>query len=119
MARLLLIDDDELLRELLAMRLEIEGHEVVAVDHGAAGIEALRRERFDLVVLDLMMPVMDGVRFMRLLNGEMAPPPVIVLSAAGRGDLERDMLAAGVGAVLRKPVDMQQLVARIGALTGS
>ena len=119
MARLLLIDDDELLRELLAMRLEIEGHEVLAVDHGAAGIESLRRQRFDLVVLDLMMPVMDGVRFMRLLNGEMAPPPVIVLSAAGRGDLERDMLAAGVGAVLRKPVDMQQLVARIGALIRS
>jgi DNA-binding response OmpR family regulator len=119
MARLLLIDDDELLRELLAMRLEVEGHEVVAVDHGAAGIEALQRERFNLVVLDLMMPVMDGVRFMRVMNSELAPPPVIVLSAAGHRDLERDMLAAGAGAVLRKPVNMEQLVARIGALAGS
>ncbi|MES2494273.1 MAG: response regulator [Pseudomonadota bacterium] len=117
MPRILLVDDDELLRELLELTLSLEGHEVALASNGVEGIELVRRERFDLALLDLMMPFMDGVRFLRTLDAESAdPPPVIVMSAAGTGELAREVLDAGAKAVVQKPVDIEALLATIGGL---
>ena len=109
--RILIVDDDELLQELLALHLEVEGYEVLSAPDGRAALEMLRQERPDLILLDLMMPVMDGLRFMRTLREVPAPPPVVVLSAAG-GDhqRERDVRAAGAHAVVRKPIEPGALV---------
>lgn len=111
--RILLVDDDELLGELLEMTLSIEGYDVVVCTNGADGIERLQHDRYDLVVLDLMMPFMDGLQFMRFLQGIIDPPPVVVLSAAGRGDLARDAIAAGAKAVVAKPVETDELLGTI------
>jgi len=120
MARVLLVDDDELLRDLLALRLEVEGHEIITADDGAAALATLRGMRCDLVVLDIMMPVMDGLRFLRTLRAEIAdPPPVVVLSAAGHGALERELLAAGARGVVRKPVDPSELARHVAAAVGT
>jgi len=111
MHRILLVDDDELLRELLEMTLSVEGFEVALAAHGAEGIECVRRERFDLILLDLMMPFMDGVRFLLTLAAEIeSPPPVVVMSAAVTGNLARDVLRAGAAAVVHKPVDAAELL---------
>ncbi len=118
MPRVMLVDDDELLRELLQLRVEVEGWEVETAPDGAAAIAALRsaggRARPDVVVLDLMMPVMDGLRFMRALAQEVSdPPPVVVLSALDKHEMRRDLLAAGARDVMHKPVDLPVLLAAL------
>ena len=111
--RILLVDDDELLAELLEMTLSIEGYDVAVCTNGAEGIKRLQHDQFDVVVLDLMMPFMDGLQFMRVLTGMASPPPVVVLSAVGKGDLVRDVLAAGAKAVVAKPVETDELLGTI------
>ncbi len=120
MPKLLLVDDDELLRELLQMQIEVEGYDVAVAENGAEAIDLLRRERCDAVVLDLMMPVMDGMRFMRTLAQEVPdPPPVLVLSAVDSPEVRRDLAAVGVRDVVRKPVDLPDRLARIAAVAGA
>ncbi len=117
--RVLIIDDDTVLQDLLALYLKVEGYEVLKASDGRDGFERLQDERVDLVILDLMMPVMDGVGFMRALKALQSPPPVLVLSAAGFGQLEGDMRSAGARAVIRKPVDPIEFVVHVrDALTG-
>ena len=114
MPSILLVDDDELLRELMELALSVEGYDVMVASNGAEGLDMLRKASCDLVVLDLMMPVMDGMRFMRILADEIAsPPPVIVLSAAGEGQRSEEMLQFGAKAVVRKPVDTGELLERV------
>ncbi len=108
MARLMLVDDDDLLSELLQISLEVEGHEVTLAADGAKAIAVLKAggPPYDLVLLDLMMPGMDGLRFLRSLAGEMADlPPIVVLSAVDTPEIRNELLSAGVRAVMRKPVE--------------
>jgi len=117
--RVLMIDDDRVLQDLLALYLKVEGYEILKASDGKAGFARLQDEHVDLVILDLMMPVMDGVSFMRALNDLSSPPPVLVLSAAGFGRLERDLLSAGARTVIRKPVNPADLVTHVrDALAG-
>lgn len=119
MTRVLLVDDDELLRELLQMQIELEGHDVEVAEDGEAALEILDRESFDVVVLDLMMPVMDGLRFMRVLKERTtAPPEVVVLSSMNRPGLREELLAVGVREVVRKPIEIGALLAAIAAAEG-
>lgn len=117
-ARILIIDDDELLQDLLAMHLEVEGYEVFIAPDGKAALEQLERQPVDLILLDLMMPVMDGLRFMAALPAR-AAPPVVVLSAAGMGDWERQARAQGATAVVRKPIEPEALLDCIRTVLGT
>jgi DNA-binding response OmpR family regulator len=116
MPRVLVIDDDEMLRELLSLALQIEGYDVDAVEHGAAALAALDGQPADLVVVDLMMPVMDGLRFLRCLAERPSPPPVLVLSAVGEQDREQELREAGAQAIIRKPVDAGELAGVVGRM---
>lgn len=119
MPRVLLVDDDELLSELLEMHLELAGYEVDRAGEGAEALKRLAGADYAAVILDLIMPVMDGMRFMRLLNERSErPPPVIVLSALERAETKEGLLASGVRAVVRKPVDPEQLVERLAEIAG-
>jgi two-component system OmpR family response regulator/two-component system response regulator CpxR len=118
MARVLLIDDDELLRELLELRLQLEGFDVTVAGNGEEGIRHLGHGRHDVIILDLMMPVMDGLRFLRSVASVNGAPPVIVVSGAGRQEHEAALVEAGVRAVLRKPVEPDELVARVREVLG-
>ncbi|WP_043342156.1 response regulator [Belnapia moabensis] len=124
MPSVMLVDDDELLRDLLQLRLEVEGWDVRTAPDGAAAIAALAQGgagvRPDAVLLDLLMPVMDGMRFMRHLAEDLPdPPPVVVLSAIDKPEIRRDLLAAGVREVVRKPVELPVLLAALRAATGA
>lgn len=118
-ARILIVDDDEILQDLLAMHLEVAGYVVLTAPDGQAGLDALRGTGADLVLLDLMMPVMDGLRFMRGLKELAAAPPVIVLSAAGHGQREAEARAAGAHTVIRKPIEADALIRSVRSALGA
>jgi CheY-like chemotaxis protein len=107
----LVVDDDRDIRETLEELLRDEGYEVVTARNGAEALAAVRRERPALVVLDLFMPVMDGVEFRRrqLADPEIADVPVIVISAAAA--LAERTAGMGAQAVLEKPIALDELLA--------
>lgn len=88
--RVLIVDDNEDARRILAVRLRGAGVDVGAAADGVEGLEALDRERWDLVVLDLLMPRMDGFQFLlNVRNRPTPPPPIIVMTSSGRVGMER------------------------------
>jgi DNA-binding response OmpR family regulator len=115
MARVLVVDDDELLVELVTFTLESHGHEVMTAEDGVEGIELAAREAPDVVVLDGTMPGADGLDVLRRIR-RMAGNrlPVIMLSARKQ---ERDIvggLAEGADDYLIKPFMPEELAVRIG-----
>lgn len=116
--RILLIDDDELLCEVLAGFLEEAGYAVVRAGNGREGLEALGgAARFDLVVLDLLMPEMDGIRFLNAYSADPAQTaPVLVLSASATADVVDALQFPSVAGIERKPLQPAALLQRIAAL---
>jgi CheY-like chemotaxis protein len=104
---ILIVDDESNMRFLIRMTLESAGYEVVEAAHGAAGLERAKDSRPDLVVTDLMMPVMSGRELIQRLRAdpETASIPIVVVSANSK------VVDIGADAVLRKPFDPEELVA--------
>jgi two-component system, cell cycle response regulator DivK len=120
MTRILYVEDNEDNVYMLVRRLRRHGFEVVVARDGAQGVEAARRERPDLVLMDLGLPVLDGWEATRRLKGavETRAIPVIALSAhAMAGERER-ALQAGCDDYDTKPVDLDRLLAKIRAQLG-
>jgi CheY-like chemotaxis protein len=117
-ARVLVIDDESDVRWLLRLTLEREGHEVLLADDGLRGVGVAQRQRPDVIVLDLMMPVMDGYGVLDALSQDerTAGVPVLVLTA--RALPEEQARAAGAGArrFLTKPFDPATLSQEIESL---
>jgi len=120
MTKVLVIDDDSVLNLLLTMVLEGEGYEVVRAYDGKEGLELLHKEQPEIVITDMVMPVLDGVGF---LNGVAAlsqhPYKIIVISSNDSvGDRRHLEIARELGAhdVLEKPLDLGLLVVRIKSL---
>lgn len=113
-SRILIIDDDPILAGLLQLTLELEGHQVATAEDGAAGLDLVNSEHFDLILLDLVMPKIDGIKFLRLLaeKGD-ARPPVMIVSSAINEELTDQHRALGVVDIARKPVEPDELVARV------
>lgn len=109
--RLLLVEDDARLREVLSARMSGLGAIVQAVDNGLLALAASERQDFDAVVLDLDLPEVDGLTFLGLLRQRHghAAPPVIVVTARQHPDDEAQCLAAGAIAFHRKPVEIELL----------
>jgi CheY-like chemotaxis protein len=120
MTRILYVEDNEDNIYMLRHRLERKGIEVIVANDGAEGIESARRERPDLILMDLSLPVIDGWEAARRLKAspDTQTIPIIALSAhAMTGDRER-ALAAGCDDYDTKPVDLRALIAKIEALLG-
>jgi CheY-like chemotaxis protein len=112
---ILIVDDDADVRETLRELLEAEGYRCAAAANGQAALMYLGGASPSLILLDLMMPVMDGFDFRKaqLENESWRNIPVIVVSASGRSKpAARDMAAADY---LDKPIDVQLLVEKVGA----
>jgi len=118
---ILVAEDDEVNRMVIAAFLAPGGHQVSFAHNGAEAVEAARQQRFDLVLMDVMMPAMDGptaTAHIRALPGPMAQVPIIALTAnAMAGDRER-YLAAGMNGYVSKPVNRGLLQAEIGRVMG-
>jgi len=104
--RILIVDDEPVLRELLAFVLMDSGYEVRGASNGAEALALCQEERFDLVLLDVMMPVMDGREFLRARDLSACRVPVIVMSAVRALDVLKQ---PGVVAFLPKPFDLVEM----------
>jgi CheY-like chemotaxis protein len=116
--RILVVDDDALIRDMLAVALGDEGYTVEVAANGRAALDLLERWLPEVIVLDLMMPVMDGVTFrvtQQALPSAAAEIPVIVLSAAHEVRQRAERLQAA--AVFAKPFDLGALLDAIALLT--
>jgi two-component system response regulator VicR len=112
---ILLVDDEESLVKGLTHTLKKEGFTVKAAYDGLAGLEEFRRGDFDLIILDLMLPELDGLEVCRKIR-EKSTIPIIMLTAKG-DDIERIVgLEVGADDYLPKPFNSRELVARIYAL---
>jgi DNA-binding response OmpR family regulator len=115
-ARLLVVEDDPDLAGALARGLDAEGFEVTVVDDGADGLAAAEASRFDAIVLDLMLPTVNGFRFAHRLRASGDSTPVLVLTAKqGEWD-EAEALEAGADDYVKKPFSFVVLVAHLRAL---
>ena len=113
--RVLVVDDDPDILATVEQILEVEGYSVVSARNGAEALLALDVEQPSLIILDLMMPVMDGWEFRRrLLEHPAAATPVIVVSADR--DLARKAEALRVNGYLAKPFDLDALLAQVSRL---
>lgn len=114
--RILVVDDDLRLRDLLRRYLTDQGFSVLVAENGAAMTRLWQRERFDLLVLDLMLPGEDGLSICRRLRGAGDLTPIIMLTAKGE-DVDRIVgLEMGADDYLSKPFNPRELLARIQAV---
>ncbi|WP_327280275.1 two-component system response regulator CseB [Streptomyces sp. NBC_01205] len=113
--RVLLVEDDELMRRSFAVALERYGYRVATAADGLAGLELFRDEGFDLLILDVMLPGLDGIGLCRRVR-ETSLVPVLMMSARGDGLDVVAGLEAGADDYVVKPVDTYVLVARIRSL---
>jgi two-component system phosphate regulon response regulator OmpR len=114
--RLLVVDDDPRLRDLLRRYLTDNGFNVYVAENAQAMNKLWLRERFDLLILDLMMPGEDGLSVLRRLRGSNDPTPIIMLTAKGE-DVDRIVgLEMGADDYLPKPFNPRELLARINAV---
>jgi class 3 adenylate cyclase len=116
-SRILIVDDTESTRELLARRLRREGHQVVEVANGRAALDRVAMETFDLILLDMMMPDLNGYEVLTQLKADVRfrHTPVIVISALDEIDSVVRCIEAGAEDYLPKPFEPILLRARIGA----
>jgi two-component system response regulator MprA len=114
--RVLVADDDRAIRESLARALELEGYPVVAVPDGASALEAIAADKPDVLILDVMMPGIDGLTVCRVLRAQGDQTPILMLTARTETSDRVAGLDAGADDYLPKPFELEELLARIRAL---
>ncbi|MEO7555892.1 MAG: response regulator [Acidimicrobiales bacterium] len=113
---MLVVDDEPDILLLHRLNLERAGYQVVLAADGVKALERIDADRPDVVVLDVMMPALDGWGVLDRLRAHPAPPPVVVVSAkSAQEDIDRAM-TAGAAAYLAKPFDSDRLVAIVASL---
>ncbi|WP_191057496.1 hybrid sensor histidine kinase/response regulator [Geminicoccus harenae] len=118
--RILVADDVALNRELLQVSLEQNGHQVLLVENGEQAVAQVGQDRFDVVLMDVQMPVMDGIeatRRIRLLPRPTGQVPIVALTANVMEAEQQRCLAAGMNRVLTKPIDWDRLFNTLAAVT--
>ena len=119
-ARILVADDLDLNRKLIADMLTIEGHEVDCVTDGAAAVRAVQAKAYDLVLMDMIMPEMDGIaatRAIRALPAPMCRVPIVALTANSFREQLASCLDAGMDATLTKPMSIDSLTRAVADWT--
>lgn len=113
--KILIVEDDTNIRSLLQLYLEQEGYQVEIAGDGAEGLRVFKRVHPDLVLLDLMMPVMDGTQMIRELR-TFSKTPVIILTAKGEVFDKVTLLELGADDYITKPFEMREVIARVRAV---
>jgi CheY-like chemotaxis protein len=118
MPKILLVEDNEMNRDMLSRRLEKRGFNVVIAVDGAAGLAQTRAERPDLILMDMSLPVIDGWEATRLIRAdpEIAATPIIALTAHAMSSDREKCLAAGCNDFDTKPVELPRLLGKIDDL---
>ncbi len=116
--KILFIEDEPDQRLILAMRLKKDGFTVLEAENGLKGLEKAVKEKPDLILLDIIMPGIDGLEVTRRLrkNPVTKGIPIVTATAAGLDDVEHKCFAAGADECVRKPYDSAELLAKIRRL---
>ncbi|HET8573370.1 MAG TPA: response regulator transcription factor [Edaphocola sp.] len=115
-ANLLLVEDEENLRETIKLNLELEGYSVTPLDNGMAALKAIKNEYFDLIVLDIMLPEMDGITVCENIRMQNNNIPILFLSARNSSIDRIEGLKKGGDDYLTKPFNLEELLLRIEKL---
>jgi CheY-like chemotaxis protein len=118
MAKILVIDDEQSIRNLFGILFRLKGYDVVLAESGQKGLEVFRRERPDVVVLDLKMPGMNGITVLQHLRSLNPLQPVIVLTGAGTPELEQEIRALGMTEYVEKEFSLHLLGDALKRLLG-
>ena len=115
MAKILLVDDDTNIHEIVSLILEHAGHSVTCVSSGLSGLDYATRNQVDLIILDLAMPVMDGIEtFDKLRNDpKSSDVPVMILSVHEKSELDTSIFTDSHVSYINKPVDMDRLITAV------
>jgi CheY-like chemotaxis protein len=114
--KILLVDDERAILKIVGIKLKLCGYDVVTASHGLEALELIESAKPDLMLLDIIMPVMDGFAVLERLSPA-APMPVIVWSA--RPESGHKALAMGANAFLSKPFDIDHLMHNVESLIGN
>lgn len=109
MTKILIIDDEQGIRDLLDTLLRRKGYDVVVAENGREGLKVFRRERPDVVVLDLKMPGVDGLTVLQEIRNLHPSQPVIILTEAGTAEEEQQVRALGVTEYVVKELSLHLL----------
>lgn len=115
-AKILVIEDEPTLARLLSYNLKQEGYEVTAIEHGGEGLKAALKQSYDLILLDIMLPGLNGFEIVDKLRGEGNKTPIIILTAR---DAEQEVvqgLKKGADDYMTKPFGVAELLARVDAV---
>ena len=115
---ILVVDDDPVIQKLLSVNFEMEGYRVVTASDGEEALDRVLSEAPAVVVLDVMMPMVDGIEVLRRIraNPGMGSTPVLLLSAKAQAKDIEDGMAAGADAYLTKPFEPLDLLDRVALL---
>ena len=116
-SKVLVVDDEEMIRDLLRTTLEDEGFKVTTAENGAEALKSLENGTFDVVVLDLKMPVLDGPSTLKSIRQQWPELPVIIATAVPESDLMAKTLPYTPVTVLAKPLDMDRLLIAVKMIT--
>ena len=117
MAKVVIIEDEEELATVVKLELQHEGFSVITALDGREGLEAIEREKPDIVLLDVMLPRLSGLEVLRKMRGELSlSTPVILVTARSETIDKVDGLNSGADDYITKPFQIEELLARINAL---
>lgn len=116
MIRILLVEDEEHLQEAIKLNLELEGYKVVAVGNGIDAVKVFKQERFNLVVLDVMLPELDGFGVCEAIRLHNSSVPILFLSAKNTSEDKILGLKRGADDYMTKPFNLEEFLLRIHAL---
>ncbi len=109
MKKILVIDDEPGIRGLLATILERKGYAVLLAESGRKGLDLFRRERPDLIVLDLKMPDIDGITVLKDIHAVAVDTPVVILTGAGNEEMEKQARELGAAEFIEKEFSLHRL----------
>jgi two-component system alkaline phosphatase synthesis response regulator PhoP len=115
-ASILLVEDEEHLQDALKLNLELEGYEVTTAGDGSAALKAVENEYFDLIIMDVMMPEMDGISATESIRIRKNEVPILILSAKNTSSDRVLGLKKGADDYLTKPFNLEELLLRVEKL---
>ena len=114
--RVLLVEDDAVMADSIRLMLETEGMVIDVAEHGEDGLEIGKLYDYDIIILDLMLPDMDGIEVLRRLRDSRVKTPVLILSGLTESEMKVKGLSTGADDYLTKPFDKAELLARVQAI---
>lgn len=116
MSKILLVEDEEHLRDVIRLNLELEGHYVQECSNGALAIQFINKENFDLYILDVMLPELNGFDICQYIRDKQIKAPVLFLTAKNEASDRIKGLKLGADDYLAKPFNLEELILRVTIL---